>query len=119
MIPDDVRQWIQQLVWDAEQNELPDITKEQLYCVGEWLDSQPTAPEPDWSQAPPNAKWYTVDSRGERCWWVLDEAPYIEPRQHFWTCKHGLGYAHWIDRIDLPICVDWRTTLRKRPEATE
>lgn len=77
------------------------------------LDAQPEAPEPDWSTAPEWAQWWAVDTDGVACWYVSE--PNINgavwaPTDDLWHLTQGL--------VALPIGVDWRTTLRKRPEAS-
>ena len=75
------------------------------------------APEPDWSQAPPWANWWAV------------EHAYGSLGMAYWFANEPvLQYSEWSDfpgtkalynPVDLPLGIDWRTTLTKRPEASE
>lgn len=90
--------------------------------VEKWLDAQPAAPEPDWSQAPDWARWWAADSDGESTYYA--ERP--EPDEKIacwdsarWSAKGSTILSEWDKTSPLPLGVDWRTTLRKRPEAAE
>ena len=81
------------------------------------LLSAPAAmPLPDWSQAPPWANWWAVEyAAGEvgLAYWfankpITDYAEWVDSV----TGERGI----LIDTVDLPLGVDWRTTLRRRPE---
>lgn len=110
-MPDEVREGFRE-IFDFIKGYFPN-DPDMSICEN-WLNSLPNVPEPDWD-ANEDAKWRTIDARGEVCYWMGSE-PYIEKRQHFWTCKEGLGFARWDDHIDLPLGIDWRTTLFKRRE---
>ena len=76
-------------------------------------DAQPDAPLPDWTTAPEWAQWWAVDADGMACWYTSEPKIYESvwgPEDDRWHVTHGL--------VDLPLGVDWRTTLRRRPEVT-
>jgi len=79
----------------------------------DWLQSQPTAPEPDWSQAPEWAQWWAFDTHNVGFWYA--EEPHVMAGK--WESNHGMIVWDGAYSDDLPIGIDWRTTLRKRPEA--
>ena len=77
----------------------------------------PTAPEPDWSDAPDNATHWAVDGyQNASGWW---EAWFYVGEPKMWQSDMGWDGPKRIhaDQVILPIGIDWRTTLRKRPEA--
>lgn len=81
---------------------------------------QPT-PEPDWTQAPEWAQWaflvmYTGHKFLEFRWKFTDILP---ERDKEWKCYVTPYDAMYYigPTVDLPIGIDWRTTLRRRPEA--
>lgn len=116
---DKVERWLRQM--ETPYSELSEQEREsdrhQANKVFAVLDAQLAAPEPDWTQAPDDAMWYCVNPTGMRAW-------HVNQPKVVWDC--WLSPAAYPDRngevlggrIDLPLGVDWRTTLRKRPEAT-
>ena len=79
----------------------------------------PTAPEPDWSQAPEWAEWWAVDGAVEPCensnsCWFENEPTQGDNATWWITVERGMSQSDRV--VDLPIGIDWRTTLRKRPE---
>ena len=116
-IPDEVREILETLV-DAGYPIMP-LTDDDLQILTQWLDSQPPAPEPDWSKAPRPwlVMWWTVDgifvegygyaSRWHRC-----EPDRIDEAARWQSDDNVFG-----GYVDLPLGCDWRTTLTKRPEA--
>lgn len=75
----------------------------------ELVDAPPVMPEADWSKAPDTAQFWAIDADG-RAFWYLDEPHIAEP------CWYDATYQ-FAPKVDLPIGIDWRTTLRKRPAA--
>jgi len=67
-------------------------------------------PQPDWSSAPEWAQWWSVDADGEATFW--QNKPDV-------ICIRGMWYDDGeclvACDLDLPIGIDWRTTLRQRP----
>ena len=84
----------------------------------DWLQSQPTAPEPDWSTASPDTQYHTIDASGLGIWWNTSHLP--QPVVFLWVSDEldkEQQYFMIVDYVyDLPLGIDWRTTLRKRPE---
>ena len=76
-----------------------------------WLDSLPAAPEPDWSEAPENAMFYTLDCGGLEEWWA--DKPHVY--YALWVTERTVKPLKEGNRVDLPLGIDWRTTLRERP----
>lgn len=88
----------------------------------DWIDAQPAMPEPDWSKAPDWAQAHVFLSTGYGMW--VKPAPEVNTRP--------MTFGGWkfpdVSPFDiedqssglmLPLGVDWRTTLRRRPEAAE
>ena len=75
---------------------------------------QPVAPEPDWSQAPKWAQWACVLPSNER---MFSD---VEPVEIFGRWSHAYDQLAtvktWIIPCNLPLGIDWRTTLTLRPE---
>jgi len=78
-------------------------------------DTQPEAPEPDWDEAPEWAQWWAVDADGLTYWYGI-VPPTLSPTHDMWDTGPD-GFDTPIGYIDLPLGIDWRTTLRRRPEA--
>ena len=85
-----------------------------LHAVSDWLDAQPKAPEPDWTQAPDWAQWWAVDADG-MAWWYATQPEYLNGAGTEWD---GDQQTRRVGLVDLPLGIDWRTTLRRRPEVT-
>jgi len=91
-----------------------------------WLDAQPAAPEPDWDSAPEWANWWAASVpvglyKFTNAFWYA-EKPHM--RAHEWVCATNpdgspTGKMMGAPYVDLPLGIDWRTTLRRRPEVTE
>ena len=82
----------------------------------EWLDSQPRMPEPDWSKAPEKANWWAVDGYQTvtgywHSWWYVKK-PTLDQVNTCWDSLNRI----YAGAVDLEIGIDWRGTLRKRPE---
>lgn len=86
-------------------------------------------PEPDWSQAeaidrwlsetfdePLRVEWYGIDSNGAERWFVDKPTLGSEEKIPSWVSD---GYSYWGGMVDLPLGIDWRTTLRRRPQGQE
>ena len=67
-------------------------------------------PQPDWSSAPEWAQWWSVDADGEATFW--QNKPDVIYIRGMW---HDDGECLVACDLDLPIGIDWRTTLRQRP----
>ena len=96
------------------------LPPDEQVTVMDWLDNQPAVPEPDWDAAPEWAEWYMVAPDGT----II----YIDGQTHedmptpvaeegewdwFWKCQYEEP-----GHVDLPLGIDWRTTLRRRPRRT-
>lgn len=116
---DDVREAINEILYHADDvTILPTIPiklGDALSTLRNWLDSQPTAPEPDWAQAPDRVVAWTVDAWGGAYWHTRE--PKIEPRSAIWTNALEMDGGTIFDKIvDLPPGIDWRETKRHRPQ---
>jgi len=80
----------------------------------DWLQSQPTAPEPDWSTAPKGATHHALFTNGTGIW--FDAEPITGTTMWIPTGLWQEVYTFSVTSLELGI--DWRTTLRRRPEAT-
>ena len=118
MIPNYVRKWIRdELDYRLHPfclDESDDLGKQQTEKdrrVETWLDSLPAKPQPDWSEAPKWAQWWAVDANEESYW--FESHPQIDTT--FWM---PLGDCKSISDafVALLLGIDWRTTLRKRPQ---
>lgn len=84
-------------------------------------DAQPPVPVPDWSKVPNDRiKWWAVDPDGRQVW---GEGKAACPRGYWRGIdEKGLSFSIYTvrgDKVDLPLGVDWRTTLTQRPAAQE
>ena len=81
--------------------------------VWDWMReqeySQPTAPEPDWSQAPEWAEWHSIDAIEIGSWWEFE--PQLDGEM--WDRYRSRCQSYMTT---LPLGIDWRTTLRERPK---
>ena len=62
---------------------------------------------PDWSQAPDDAEWYTIDAENQ-CYWHIDEPIYDG---EWWS-----NTAEFSGFTEIPLGVDWRLCKWQRPE---
>jgi len=117
MIPDDVREAISICVMENT-----DMIEDYLHVLREWLENLiPEMPKPDWSRAPAWAQWWAVDGLHNGTGYVagwFSEEPEHDDVMGMWT-----GNPEWGDTDDcfdqyivLPIGIDWRCTLQRRPE---
>jgi hypothetical protein len=126
-IPDDVRDIIRTTLeyyveyWDENDTSMDNRYSTDAHADAEivyaWLDAQPDAPIPDWTTAPPWAQWWAVDADGFACWYGV-APPFLPNASHAWDSEPE-GRGESVGYINLPVGVDWRTTLRRRPEVTE
>ena len=116
-MPDDVREALRVILlrWAMKHDGNEEVDK-RMVTISDWLDAQPTAPMPDWSQAPVWAICGAIDPDGQIVWasseLMYDTTYWFHDHSHYSVdgcCKRG-GY------VSLPLGCDWRTTLRKRPE---
>ena len=100
-------------VTDADSDKIYD----EYMMIKAWLDSQPAAPEPDWSEAPEWADAWVVETSCRSWWW----AGYPVATNGGWSGGgwSGVGRREFCHHESLPLGIDWRTTLRKRPTAEE
>lgn len=72
--------------------------------------------EPDWSEAPEWAQWYSVDSNGSAYWRSLE--PNLR-YSTFWASPDGtqeLPMCESVNTDSFPMAnINWKETLRKRP----
>ena len=116
MIPDEIRTALHHCIHYT-------FTSNTMYQSAQkaqnWLDVQPTAPEPDWRTAAPDTQYHTIDASGLGIWWDTSHPPQTvgllwEPDE----LDKEQQYPMIVDYVyDLPLGIDWRTTLRRRPEA--
>jgi len=120
-IPDDVREIIERLVqesWDKavsmQRHAAVHQAIEDKYKLRRWLDSLPAAPEPDWSDVDEAILYHAIAQNGAG--YYHEQKPYMEDvyywRGGYWE-SDGVQMASNI--TVLPIGIDWRTTLRRRP----
>lgn len=80
------------------------------------VDKPPSQmPEPDWTQAPDEAQWWAVDANCLA--YFYEKEPYVpvgDCRWYMWDVSLA-RLTHNAGKVDLPLSVDWRTTLRRRP----
>lgn len=123
-IPEDVREVVLDALYSykAIAQGIQDVTGESredvLAAVDAalaWLDAQPEAPEPDWTTAPDWAQWWAVDADGLAYWYGI-VPPTLSPTHDMWDTGPD-GFDTPIGYIDLPLGIDWRTTLRTRPQS--
>ena len=74
--------------------------------------------EPDWSNAPDDAKWYTIDANGAATW--SEEEPFFSPVGKFPEKFWDMNGNYYIERepVRLPLGIDWRLCKWQRPETT-
>jgi hypothetical protein len=114
-IPEDVREAMRQaLEFCAGDYCMTGDRYDHFEAALAWLDAQAAAPEPDWTTAPDWAQWWAVDEDGRTYWY--NRQPYVEKADD--GCWDGNGKFEWNGDVTLPVGVDWRTTLRRRPEVT-
>ena len=120
MIPDDVRHDMKDIYAHLLLVGAPDKIRDASERVARYIISQPTAPEPDWSTASPDTQYHTIDASGLGIWWDTSHPPQTvgllwEPDE----LDKEQQYPMIVDYVyDLPLGIDWRTTLRRRPEGT-
>lgn len=68
------------------------------------------APKADWSKAPAQAMWWCVDADGDEAWHEQ------EPTVRGWSWASGGDCVVSDERIDIPLGIDWRTLIEKRPQ---
>ena len=71
---------------------------------------------PDWSNAPDDAKWYTIDANGAATW--SEEEPFFSPVGKFPEKFWDMNGNYYIERepVRLPLGIDWRLCKWRRPE---
>lgn len=75
---------------------------------------QEAMPVPDWASAPEWANWWAANAGKTMGWYELK--PIIITGDPYWSEQHGRK-LHANMLTDLPVGVDWRTTLVARPAA--
>lgn len=114
IIESTMRQWAEH--WDEYDTSMDGrysaSAHENLDAVLAWLDAQAEAPEPDWSTAPEDAVAWAVDADGEAHWFV--DTPVIYGIRWLSTRHEEMEDD---GRYVIPWGIDWRTTLRRRPNA--
>lgn len=116
MIPNEVREALDEILWAYYDNSKfdPDFDRNTYGIVSEWRDSLSQAPEPDWSKAPEWAEWWAVNADGGVAWFENKPTIWVSVVYCGWESNKG-RWKTILDRLELPLGVDWRTTLRKRP----
>ena len=74
--------------------------------------------EPDWSNAPDDAKWYTIDANGAATW--SEEEPFFSSVGKFPEKFWDMNGNYYIERepVRLPLGIDIRLCKWQRPEVT-
>lgn len=79
--------------------------------VWEWLDAEPQMPTLDWSKAPTATHHaYTSDGFGVWLWEMAWHAPLARTDKGWGPSSHIYESYYY-----LPVGIDWRTTLQRRP----
>lgn len=68
---------------------------------------------PDWSAAPEWAQWYAIDADGCRAWYE----PKPQAMGFQWHSTQLYRGVSMDEDFDLPLGLDWRLCLFKRPDA--
>lgn len=68
--------------------------------------------QPDWSQAPDWAEWWTVDADGEQTFWVKE--PQIDRYRAMWYMD--ASNCEILKDVEIPIGIDWRTLKQRKPQ---
>lgn len=76
------------------------------------IDTHPTMPEPDWEQAP---RWATQHFFSPNSEGYFGHGVELRTKHSFNSWSYSLTMP---SGLYLPIGIDWRTTLRRRPTAT-
>jgi hypothetical protein len=114
MIPDDVRETIHNMLVENRYNLTGgDALDYEGRLVQDWLDVQPTMPQPDWSSAPEWAMWWAVDPDSIAYW--SEEKPLFQ--FGYWYC--GTDRHEKAGYCTLDLGLDHRQTLRRRPEGEQ
>ncbi len=118
-VPDEVLLAIYRLgSWAVEQagntsdEEYGDLSRE-WKIVEVWIDGLPAMPQPDWDEAPESAGWHAIDPDGLGYWFPA------EPFTAFGTWYIESGREKKSGYYTLPLGIDWRQTLTKRPPREE
>lgn len=115
-MPDEVRGWIESAAKVASDSaRYYDADSSSSDAVLAWLEAQAAAPEPDWDEAPEWAMWWVVEPSGDAYWWQAE--PWIVDNDHWDHPEFRTVRADVAGEVDLPLGIDWRTTLRERPQA--
>lgn len=79
--------------------------------------AQGVTPQPDWSQAPEWAQWWTIDADGEISYW--QDEPALERWTAMWYIEGEVWAPDEEKFVDLPIGLDWRVLKVKRRPAEQ
>ena len=114
-VPDEVRRATGTILVKSAQ---PNLNPE-LDILDVWVNNLPRMLEPDWKAAPEWAMWRAIDPDGQTIWskeeLMYEQAYWFHDRLHYSVdgcCEHA-------EYVSLPVGIDWRCTLRKRPEADQ
>ena len=117
MIPnDEVLEWIQAEAEMAVRHTRDISDKHGAETVLAWAKSLPKTPKPDWAEAPLGASHHAFSGDGVGRWysqWLGYGEPIVTGTT--WYPATYKGQSH----LELPVGIDWRTTLRKRPEGEQ
>ena len=90
---------------EADEREKKQQSEHVFEAIDEW--------QPDWSQAPEWANWWSVDENGAANF--SGKKPNIEGRQWVYYSAASENLCH-IDAPSFGYTGDWRNSLRKRPQ---
>ena len=122
-IPDEVRRTIKVSLLNARNRDIhhgtPDGVRYYQKAI-DWLDTLPRISEPDWANAPDGATHHGFRGDGSGVW--LRKSDSVGPviMGYHWTGEYFLGGVHTeFSGHYLPVGIDWRETITKRPEREE
>lgn len=83
---------------------------------------KPVLPKADWSTAPAEAGWWSVDASGDAFWSLPELEPHLNTQPPHWgmweigDSEEEEATAISAGKIQLALGVDWRLLKEKRPE---
>ncbi len=114
MIPEDIKEIIKLLTKTSSAQMI--FKPESLQAVCDCIDNLPTIPEPDWIHADGWVTCRTIDPDGDAFWW--EREPYVHGATWQSTDEENL-LSMYAGHVELPLGIDWRLTLQKKPETNE
>jgi len=81
-----------------------------VWLMAQLAEAKRWEPNPDWSTAPVWAQWWAVDANEWAAWFSGE--PKLDDEHPEW---HTFSQCRNAGCCELPVGIDWRTTLRQRP----